>query len=118
MKLLFDQNISHRILALVLNDYPDSASVKSLGMINAMDREIWEFARLNGFVIVTQDSDFNDLLALFGVPPKVIWIRTGNLSTEKLFTILHERKGEILAFLENQSLGCLEIFLLNKGTAR
>ena len=81
MRLLFDQNISHRILKLLSPQFLESSTVKAEGLINASDLEILEFAKHNNFTIVTQDSDFNDLNILKGFPPKVIWIRTGNIST-------------------------------------
>ena len=81
MRFLFDQNISHRILQRLPELFKESASVKGEGLINEPDRVIWEFARSNNFVIVPQDSDFNDLTALHGFPPKIVWIRSGNLKT-------------------------------------
>jgi predicted nuclease of predicted toxin-antitoxin system len=78
MKFLFDQNISHRILDRFPELFKESTSIKKEGLINESDKNIWEFAKLKNFVIVTQDSDFNDLTALFGFPPKIIWIRSGN----------------------------------------
>jgi predicted nuclease of predicted toxin-antitoxin system len=81
MKFLFDQNISHRILEKLPEQFKESTSVKREGLINASDLTIWEFAKRENFIIVTQDSDFNDLTALNGFPPKIIWIRSGNLMT-------------------------------------
>lgn len=72
MKFLFDQNISHRILKLIPEKYSGSTTVKNEGLTNVPDREIWEFAKLNGYIIVTQDSDFNDLNTLYGFPPKIV----------------------------------------------
>ena len=74
MRFLFDQNISHRILAMLPEKFSDSSSIKKEGLINSTDREIWDFAKKNNFIIVTQDSDFNDLNLLLGFPPKIIWI--------------------------------------------
>jgi len=66
MKFLFDQNISHRILALIPEQFSGSTSIKKEGLINAQDKQIWEFAKDHNFIIVTQDSDFNDLNTLYG----------------------------------------------------
>lgn len=84
MKLLFDQNISHRILDKLPELFKESSSVKREGLINEPDKVIREFAKLGGFVIVTRDSDFNDLTALYGFPPKIVWIRSGNLKTDDI----------------------------------
>lgn len=84
MKLLFDQNISHKVLQYLPKEFFGSTSVKQEGLINDPDRNIWEYAKTNNFTIVTQDSDFNDLNSLIGFPPKVIWVRTGNLNTKQI----------------------------------
>jgi predicted nuclease of predicted toxin-antitoxin system len=76
MKLLFDQNISHRILKILSNEFEDSTTIKSENLINSTDKYIWEFAKKSKYIIITQDSDFNDLNLLNGFPPKIIWIRT------------------------------------------
>jgi len=52
-----------------------------LGLHRAPDAHIWEYAATHDFTIVTQDSDFSERVALYGHPPKVIWLRTGNTST-------------------------------------
>ncbi len=114
MRFLFDQNISHKILKLLPKKYSDSTAVKKEGLINATDLEIWEFAKNNHFTIVTQDSDFNDLNFLFGFPPKIIWIRTGNLPTKKIANLVINYSDEINTFLENDQFGCFEIFKMNK----
>jgi len=113
MKLLFDQNISYRILKFLSSDYTGSTSVKGEGLIDYSDQKIWEFAKEHNFIIVTQDSDFNDLNILYGFPPKIIWIRTGNLSTETIGRILNEYSSEIQKFQSSQSLGCFEIFSIS-----
>ncbi len=112
MKFLFDQNISHRILALLPDQYTDSSSVKEEGLINAQDLQIWEFAKIHNYIIVTQDSDFNDYNTLFGFPPKIIWIRTGNLKTIAIVDILIEYYSDLLKFESDSELGCFEIIRL------
>ena len=113
MKLLFDQNISHRILALLPDQYAGSTSVKKEGLINVPDLQIWENAKTNNYIIVTQDSDFNAFNTLFGFPPKIIWIRTGNLKTKAILDILIENYSDLLKFESDNELGCFEIIRLN-----
>ncbi|MEX0812340.1 MAG: DUF5615 family PIN-like protein [Chitinophagales bacterium] len=112
MRFLFDQNISHRILKLIPEEYSDSTTVKNASLINAPDREIWEFAKINDYIIVTQDSDFNDLNSLYGFPPKIIWMRTGNLKTESIVDILIDYSSEINKFINDSKHGCFKIFRL------
>ena len=61
MKLLFDQNISFRLIERISNLYPDAKQVRELGLENVTDNEIFEFAKKNDYSIVTFDSDFCDL---------------------------------------------------------
>lgn len=109
MKFLFDQNISQRILKVLPDNYGGSSHVKNEGLINAPDRQIWEFAKKNNFIIVTQDSDFNELNSLYGFPPKIIWIRTGNLKTQVIVDLLISQHHQIQQFLEDSNYGCFEI---------
>lgn len=109
MRFLFDQNISHRILKLIPKEYSESTTIKNEGLINASDKEIWEFARSNEYIIVTQDSDFKDLNSLYGFPPKIIWIRTGNTETQSIVNILIDYSDEIRTFINDNQYGCFEI---------
>jgi predicted nuclease of predicted toxin-antitoxin system len=114
MKLLFDQNISYRIIKILPDKFVGSSHVKKEGLINAHDREIWEFAKKNEYTIVTQDSDFNDLNSLFGFPPKIIWIRTGNIKTIALLNILLEYYEELEEFINDNNYGCFEVLSILK----
>jgi len=108
MNLLFDQNISFRLLKLIIDLYPNSKQVRELGLENSTDFEIFEFAKRNEYTIVTFDSDFFDLNTLHGFPPKIIWIRTGNTTTKNLEIILKDKYEFIKLFIE-EDYGCLEI---------
>jgi len=44
MKLLFDQNISFRLIRKILDIYPDSKQVRELGLENYTDIEIYNYA--------------------------------------------------------------------------
>jgi len=109
MRFLFDQNISHKILYFLPEMYAGSTTVKHEGLMDALDIDIWRYAKKNEFVIVTQDSDFNDLNSLYGFPPKIIWIRTGNLKTKIIADLLHDYSDEIEKFVDDNRYGCFEI---------
>ena len=110
MKLLFDQNISYRLIKQISDSYPNSKQVKELGLENSTDLEIFNFAKNNDFTIVTFDSDFFDLTILKGFPPKIIWLRTGNTTTRNIKMIL-ENKFEIIEYFlkEENNYGIIEI---------
>jgi predicted nuclease of predicted toxin-antitoxin system len=112
MKLLFDQNISFRIIKKISDIFPEAKQIRELGLENNTDRQIWDFAKENEFAIVTYDTDFFDLSNLFGIPPKIIWLRTGNRKTSDLAELILSRSEIIIEFLRNPSykeLACLEI---------
>ena len=60
MKLLFDQNLSPRLVDYLVDIYPQSTHVYHIGLDRAPDLAVWNFARDQGYVIVSQDSDFSD----------------------------------------------------------
>tara|TARA_R110002050_G_scaffold270924_1_gene413991 strand:- start:290 stop:631 length:342 start_codon:yes stop_codon:yes gene_type:complete len=112
VKLLFDQNISFRIIKKIQDVFPDSSQVKLLDLQNATDIEIWNFARTNDFTIVTFDSDFSDIVNIKGFPPKIIWLRTGNTTTINIVSILAIHKQAIKDFVlssDYKEFACLEI---------
>ncbi|RNI26268.1 DUF5615 family PIN-like protein [Rufibacter latericius] len=112
MKLLFDQNISFRILKRIESDFPEAQQVRALGLENKPDREIWEYAKANGYSIVTFDADFYDLTVLKGHPPKIVWVRAGNTATSFLAELLIRNKDTIEKFLNSADwaeVGCLEL---------
>jgi predicted nuclease of predicted toxin-antitoxin system len=112
MNLLFDQNISFRIEKKIISDHLVVKHISSLGLNNANDLEIWSFAKKEGFVIVTFDSDFYDISILNGCPPKIIWLRKGNLTTNQVADLIQEKHLLIRNFIMNpdkENVACLEI---------
>lgn len=108
--LLFDQNISPRLVDRLADIYPGSAHVSTLGMGNAMDIEIWQYAHDNGYMIVTKDADFSEMGVVKGFPPKIIWIRRGNCSTHVIENILRESFSSIQMLSEDEDTGILVLF--------
>lgn len=88
MKLLFDHNLSPRLVRSLTSVYPGSIHVRDVELQSADDFVVWRYARDNGFTIVSKDSDFHQLSFLRGHPPKVVWIRRGNCSTDEIESIL------------------------------
>lgn len=109
MKLLFDENISYRIVKKVSTDFPNSGHVSSFSLLNVSGRQIWKFALDNEYTIVTNDSDFNDLVLLCGFPPKVIWLKTGNTATTQIAESLILNKIKIETFVNDSESGILII---------
>ncbi|NEO95275.1 MAG: hypothetical protein F6J94_02500 [Moorea sp. SIO1F2] len=109
MKLLFDQNLSHKLVARLADLFPDSSHVQFHGLAEKTDTEIWEFAKANDFCIVTQDADFAERSRLYGYPPKVLWLRCGNAPTKQVEALLRSGAEAIQELLDNSKLHCLEL---------
>jgi predicted nuclease of predicted toxin-antitoxin system len=107
MKLLFDQNLSPKLVTLLADLFPGSSHVQSLGLDSASDEQIWEHARLNGFAIVTKDEDYNNLCVLRGSPPKVVWLQMGNCTTIQVEAVIRSRFADVEAFQNDPSVGTL-----------
>jgi len=110
MKLLFDQNLSSKLCQMVSDLFPESTHVRILGLSEAADRTIWDYAKANGFVIVSQDVDFAEMATLLSSPPKVIWLRAGNQSTAGISALLRRHADVIRAFWSDDTTACLEIY--------
>lgn len=109
MKLLFDHNLSPRLVNYLTDLYPTANHVAFVGLDQASDELVWNFARQYGYTIVTKDSDFNDLSLVWGSPPKVIWLRVGNKATRQIEVILRQQVIAIQVFLQDPSATILTI---------
>ena len=70
MKLLFDENLSRKLVHECPNCIPVQLLWRSSILLERPDREIWDFAKASGFTIATTDADFYELAAAFGPLPK------------------------------------------------
>jgi len=108
MKLLFDQNLSPRLVERLIDLFP-SEHVASIGLERASDEEVWVYAREHGCVIVTKDSDFNDLTVLRGFPPKVLWLRLGDCTTKQVESTLRTNRALIEQWMADPNIGSLSL---------
>ena len=109
MKLLLDANLSWRLTAALTEEFGECVHVNKTELPKpAKDTEIWNYAAINGYTIVTQDSDFLSLFQIRGFPPKIILLRVGNIDRKTAEKILVSAKPSIISF-ENDDNGLLEI---------
>jgi predicted nuclease of predicted toxin-antitoxin system len=101
VKLLFDENLSARLVALLQSEYPGSAHIEQLLGRGRGDGEVWEHARANGFAIASKDNDFRQRAFLLGPPPKVVWLSVGNAGTDAIAALLKARAGDLGRFDAN-----------------
>jgi predicted nuclease of predicted toxin-antitoxin system len=109
VKLLLDENLSHRLVPRVIAAFPDTTHVDTLGLRGRPDQEIWEYAGRNGFVLVSKDDDFRQLAFLRGHPPKVVRLLVGNAGTAAIADLLLENLERIKVFVDNAEDALLTI---------
>ena len=109
MRLLFDQNLSSRLLTILADLYSGSTHVRNEGLETADDDTVWEYAARHGFAIVSKDADFHQRSFLLGAPPKVIWIQRRNCVTAEIVAILREHHADMLAFAEDETAAFLAL---------
>ena len=111
MRLLLDANISWRLAKNLKQHFTDCFHVDSILLsVPAKDAEIWQYAKLHGLIIVTNDDDFFDYVQVKGFPPKIILLRTGNQSNDYIEALLIKHKEDIAALYASKEYGILEIF--------
>ena len=103
MKLLFDQNLSPRLCRLLSDIYPGSVHVRDLGLRDADDVTIWNYAGVHGYTLVSKDSDFQQRSLLVSAPPKFIWLRVGNCTVGATESVLRKHSAAIPTFELDES---------------
>jgi predicted nuclease of predicted toxin-antitoxin system len=107
MKLLFDENLSHKLARSLVDIFPNSLHVRDVGLKATDDPLVWDYAKDNDFMIVSKDADMHDLSLLFGNPPKVVWVRLGNCSTRQVEELFRRDFDVIRSFYEDDSVSLL-----------
>jgi predicted nuclease of predicted toxin-antitoxin system len=110
MKLLFDQILSPKLATKLADLFPDSTHVHLVGLGEAPDPVIWEFAEEQLFTIVSRDSDFGDYSAAFGFPPHVIPIQVGNCPTSTVEALLRLNVETIREMISSNTTGLLALY--------
>lgn len=110
MKLLFDENLSPRLVPALEDLFPGSAHVHEIGLGAADDKAVWEYAKTEGYVLVTKDADFNELSTLHGAPPQVVWVRRGNCTTSMIIELLRAQASAIRDLETTRELSVLVLY--------
>jgi predicted nuclease of predicted toxin-antitoxin system len=101
VKLLFDENLSHKLVAQLDDLFPGSRQVSGERLVRSADRAIWEHAKSGGFAIVTADRDYQVLASTQGPPPKVIWLRGCDCPTAVARDLLRREAIRVAEFFDN-----------------
>jgi predicted nuclease of predicted toxin-antitoxin system len=111
VKLLFDENISQRLVALLETEFPESLHIESVVDRGTTDSGIWEVAKALNLMVVSKDNDFRQRALLLGPPPKVIWLDLGNARTSQVASLLRANLERIRAFSADEDEGLLVLEL-------
>ncbi|SEA34555.1 Predicted nuclease, contains PIN domain, potential toxin-antitoxin system component [Porphyromonadaceae bacterium NLAE-zl-C104] len=110
IRLLLDANLSWRSVSILKQYFDDCCHVDDIGLsVPAKDTEIWEYAKQQEMIIVTNDEDFLHLAGIKGFPPKVILLRVGNQSRKHIEQLLINMKSQITLFIDSPEYGVLEL---------
>ena len=109
MKLLFDENLSPKLACFLADLFPDSLHVRDVGMKATDDPLVWDYAKNNGFMIVSKDMDMHNLSLALGNPLKVVWLRLGNCSTRQVENLLRQAFDVIRLFGEDEHVSLLAL---------
>ena len=109
MRLLFDANLSPRLVSSLADAFPGSVHVFEIGSLAEDDLLIWSYASNNGLTIVSKDSDFQRMSFVLGSPPQVIWLRVGNCPTTIIERVLRVHLSEIETFEKSEDAAFLII---------
>jgi predicted nuclease of predicted toxin-antitoxin system len=107
VKLLFDENLSRRLVPRLTDLFPGSSHVVFEAMLQNPDIIVWEHAKAQGFAIVTADADFYELSTAFGPPPKMIWLRGCDYPTAVAERLIRSQAIRMLEFLQDEDRGVL-----------
>jgi predicted nuclease of predicted toxin-antitoxin system len=103
VKLLFDENLSRKLVQRLADLFPGSKQAESEELLQAPDAQVWAYAKANGFTIVTADADFYELAITFGPPPKVIWLRGCDYPTAVAERLIRGQAIRIAEFFESDA---------------
>ncbi len=109
MRLLFDEQLSERLPAMLADVFPGALHVRALEGSGVPDERVWQLAIEHFCVLVSKDEDFHRLSVLRGAPPKVVWIRLGNCRTEHVAALLRRRAVDLKVFAEQEEPTFLEL---------
>ncbi|RIV20469.1 hypothetical protein DYU11_20700 [Fibrisoma montanum] len=111
MKLLLDANLSYRLVKKLAYTFPDCLHVTKTGLpIPAEDIAIWQWARVNNRIIVTNDDDYYNLANTYGFPPKVVLLRLGNQSSASVAETRQKHLDDVQKLNESNKYGLLKTF--------
>jgi predicted nuclease of predicted toxin-antitoxin system len=110
VKLLFDHHLSPSLIKRLADLFPGSEHVWNVKLHEEPDAVIWSYAREHEFTIVSKDADFSEISMEFGYPPKLIWLKIENWSTDQVEELIRSNYTRIAALPEATDRAILVLF--------
>ena len=88
MRFVLDAQLPPALARALREAGYDVQAVRELGLRDAEDSEIWDYALANQAAIITKDQDFAECLMSRRPAPAIVWLRIGNTSNRTLMTWL------------------------------
>ena len=101
MKFIVDAQLPPSLAAALRQAGCDAVAVREIGLREAKDAAIWQYALQNDAAILTKDEDFAERCARSPNPPVVIWLRIGNATNPVLLGWLMPILPTVLARIES-----------------
>jgi len=101
LRLLLDENLSHRLIERLADIYPGSQHVRQLGLKSAPDRIVLGYAELMEMVLVTKDTDFDDLGILRSDAVRILRLDLGNCTTDDVERALRKVEPDLPSLFED-----------------
>lgn len=100
MKFLVDAQLPPSLAQWLRAAGADAAHVEQVGLRDAADQEIRDYAARQGYILITKDKDFLPSSGSHLSGLQIVWIRTGNISNRLLLDRLEARWQRIVAHLD------------------
>lgn len=109
MNLLLDENLSPRLVQRLASLFSNMIHVRDVGLKQASDVSIWDWAKHNRYTIVTSDADFVALGRSLGYPPKVIHLEECDFPLRVVEELLRQNAIRISEFEKDVHSGLLAL---------
>ena len=94
-RYLIDENLPITLAPIIGGECTIASSLGA----RPTDAQLWQHARADDRVLLTKDADFFERILLEGPPPKIVWLRVGNLRRVELEAHVRRVWPAVLALL-------------------
>lgn len=109
MTFLIDENLSFRLKRELADAFPSCRHVAEFRLLSSDDELVWERAREEGLTLLSKDNDLEAIVTRKGHPPRLVWIRLGNVSTNEIAKSLIAHAESVRRFINQRADGVMII---------